>query len=158
MPRRACEHGEQSRNCRSQGVSPWFNSLIGRNIMKIKPLSVSMLFLGLQCIFIPASASSRHYSPAKLVGMGYHSARDIILGYGWIPVRSPCGQISSNTCLDFPEIGSCSGVDPGYCGMVFVKKSRCLYVVTVGGEPEVDKDGDTRIKKVTFRKGPCVKN
>jgi len=125
---------------------------------KIKLFSFLILFLLCRWTCELAIADSFNHKALKLEGMNYHSARNIILSYGWSPLLSPCEQISSNTCSQFPEIGSCSGVDPGYCSMVFIKKDRCLYVVTVGGEPEADRDGETRIKTVTFRSSPCLKN
>lgn len=115
-------------------------------------------FLGVQDVPQSTQAASRVANPVKLEHMDYFSARKLILSYGWSAMSGPCEQVSQNTCARFPEIGSCSGVDPGYCGMVFVKKNKCLYITTIGGEPEGDVEGDTHIEKVTFRPGPCSKN
>jgi len=132
--------------------------MIGLEMMNTKILSFLILFFGCQGVCDYALADSSETKPVKLEGMGYYSARKVILSYGWSAAPGPCEQISHNTCARFPEIGSCSGVGPGYCGMVFVKQNRCLYVVTTGGEPESDGDGDARVKKITFRGGPCSKN
>jgi hypothetical protein len=115
-------------------------------------------FLGVQGLPKSIQAASPIAKSAKLEHMDYFSARKLILSYGWSPMSGPCEQVSGNTCARFPEIGSCSGVDPGYCGMVFVKQNRCLYITTTGGEPEGDGEGDTHVEKVTFRGGPCSKN
>ena len=117
-----------------------------------------LVFLGMQGSTHIAQAASRSVQSEKLERMDYTRARNIILGYGWKPMSGACEQVSENTCARFPEIGSCSGVAPGYCGMVFVKQDKCLYLTTTGGEPEGDRDGDTRVETVTFRGGPCSKN
>jgi hypothetical protein len=105
-----------------------------------------------------AAASSIPQAP-KLEGMAYQKARKTILGYGWRPMRGSCGlQVSESACARFPEIGTCSGVDPGYCGMTFTRQDRCLNVVTRGGPPEGDVEGDTHVDHVTFRSGPCAKD
>ena len=94
----------------------------------------------------------------KLEGVGYAKARKIILASGWTPVSGHCEDAAADTCARFPEISSCSGVDPGYCGMVFNGSNGCLYVVTTGGEPQADGMNDTRIAGVTRRPAPCSKD
>lgn len=95
---------------------------------------------------------------AKLEGLTYQRARKVILGYGWRPFPPARRGLSvgARTGADFPEIGECSGVDPGYCGMTFSLGSECLYVVTRGGPPEGGVEGDTHVDHVSFRRGPCV--
>ncbi len=96
--------------------------------------------------------------PAKLEGMTYVRARQVILSYGWYPLRGNCGGGGAGvlTCRQYPEIGNCSGSSPGYCDMTFVRKSRCLTIVTVGGAP-VGRGGDTVIESVMFSRGRCSK-
>ena len=129
------------------------------------PLSCLLTLAALSLsAFLPCSnahaQAGRGLSPkaAKLEGLPYQQARKIILDYGWRPhPSSSCGmQVGKSTCTHFPEIGSCSGVDPGYCGMAFALKDRCLYVVTRGGPPDGDAEGDTHVDHITFRSGPCV--
>ncbi len=105
-----------------------------------------------------AQAASPDGKPLKLEHMDYAAARKLILGYGWTPMSGHCEQLSEKTCAAFPEIASCSGTGLGYCGMVFIKQDKCLYVLTTGGEPGSAGDGSTQVEKVTFRHGPCVKN
>jgi hypothetical protein len=95
---------------------------------------------------------------ARLEHMDYYLARRIILDRGWRPAAGPCEQVSKETCGRFPEIDACSGVAPGYCNMLFFKQHRCLYLITSGGAPEGDWEGDTHVENVTFRRGPCSKN
>jgi hypothetical protein len=110
------------------------------------------------CVVVTAHASSRSSGQAhNLEHMDYASARKVILADGWSPVLGHCEQVSKDTCARFPEIDSCSGVGLGYCGMVFVKQRKCLYVVTTGGQP----DGGGKyltVETVTFRHGQCSKN
>jgi hypothetical protein len=93
----------------------------------------------------------------KLERMTYKQARPIILGYGWKPFPPAACPMSvdGRACAQFPEIGSCSGVDPGYCGMTFSLGKRCLYVVTRGGPPEAGVETDTQVDSVAFRPAPC---
>ena len=113
----------------------------------------ALIWFGLaMLIAVPATSA-----PMKLEGMGYQRARKVILGYGWKPVSANCYGINKKTCAQFPEIQSCSGVDPGYCGMIFARKDRCLYIGTSGGPPENLEEGDTHVTSVTFHAGPCFK-
>jgi hypothetical protein len=118
------------------------------------------VFLGGQGLAQVAQAAPRPAQPEKLEHMDYYRARKIILGYGWKPVPGRCGGngMSENACANFPEIATCSGVWPANCAMVFAQRNRCLYVMTYGGEPEGDSEGDTHVETVTFRRGPCSKN
>ena len=128
---------------------------MSRTIMSLPIFIVAML--GAQYLFNTAHSAPSMGKPVKLEHMDYFSARKIIMSYGWVPVSGPCEQVSAETCASFPEIEACSGVSPGYCGMAFVRRDRCLYVGTSGGEPE-RKTGDTHVEGVTFRPGPCSKN
>jgi hypothetical protein len=105
-----------------------------------------------------AQAASSGAKAMKLERMDYFNARKIILGYGWKPIGGPCVQVDEDTCARFPEIDTCSGVWPAPCAMVFVKKDRCLYIGTYGGQPVGDEPGDTHVDSVQFRRGPCSKN
>lgn len=126
---------------------------------KILSLSICLgALLAAQGLSANAQAASAGEKPQKLEHMDYIAARKIILGYGWAPMSGHCEQVSEKTCSSFPEIASCSGVGAGYCGMVFFRQDRCLYVTTSGGEPEGDGVEDTHVEKVTFRHGPCSKN
>lgn len=93
----------------------------------------------------------------RLERMAYPAARTIILRNGWTPLAGDCEVRTAGTCGRLPEIGSCSAVAPGFCGMVFMRRSRCLYVVTTGGAPD-GVGADARVKSVTFRNGPCGKS
>ena len=106
-------------------------------------------------ILIAAPAWS---APLKLEGMGYHKAREVILGYGWRPAPAHCYGAGEKICVRFPEIQNYSGVDPGFCGMVFTKNGRCLYIVTSGGAPEGVEESDTHVTRVSFGAGPCAKD
>ncbi|WP_443750732.1 hypothetical protein [Asticcacaulis solisilvae] len=105
----------------------------------------------------PQKAQPAADKTLKLEYMEYVSARKVILGYGWKPVSGPCMQVDDKTCAAFPEIGSCAAVDPGECGMVFVRQDRCLYLTTTGGQPDPSGPGDTQVEDVSFRSGPCSK-
>lgn len=105
----------------------------------------------------PHAQAKTPLSSPKLEGMGYQRARKIIVGYGWGPLTANCYGASKAACAQYPEIQACSGIAPGYCGMVFVNKSRCLYVTTTGGEPLGQGEGDTHVIDVSFRAGPCFK-
>jgi hypothetical protein len=113
------------------------------------------LALGAQCSI---AASSANGDPLKLKHMDYSKARKLILSNGWTPLGGPCEQISKDTCLHWPEIGSCTGVSPDLCGMVFKQNSQCLYVSTRGDEPDGSNAGSMRIESVTYQPGPCAKN
>lgn len=95
-------------------------------------------------------------SPTRLEGMEYLQARSIVLGYGWEPLPGVChgGGASDQTCAQYPEIVNCSGIDPGFCHMTFVRRNRCLVLVTTGGAPQ-GSPGDTTVRQVTFRRAPC---
>jgi hypothetical protein len=97
---------------------------------------------------------------ARLEGMAYLDAREVILTLGWSPVEGPCmgGGARETTCADFPEIGNCSGTGVGYCDMTFRRKDRCLAVVTTGGTPDrTDREG-VAVDWVRFSKAPCKKD
>lgn len=87
--------------------------------------------------------------------MAYSKARRIILGYGWKPVYGNCsgGGTTASICKKFPEIDNCSGTGVGFCDMLFVRKQRCLSLVTVGGPPP-----DAVVRDVAFSAAPCPKN
>lgn len=97
---------------------------------------------------------------AKLEGMSYGRARTIILEYGWKPAPGECvgGAMDYSTCKRFPEIGNCSGTGLGFCDMTFVRKDRCLSLVTVGGAPGDDEDSEPVVRDVRFSRGPCQKD
>ncbi|HEY1606013.1 MAG TPA: hypothetical protein VGF77_10510 [Allosphingosinicella sp.] len=103
-----------------------------------------------------ANVGSPVHRSLKLEGMTYDAARKIILGYGWKPVVGRC-EFDEDICALFPEIESCSDVDPGYCAMVFVKGNRCLYLGTSGGAPQRAGDYDTHVIDVKFKRSPCRK-
>ena len=88
--------------------------------------------------------------------MDYFPARRIILGYGWEPMIGPCEAVEDSECGSFPEIDTCSGVSPGYCHMVFMRRNECLDVGTSGGEPVAGQEqSDTHVTDVSFRHGRC---
>jgi hypothetical protein len=96
--------------------------------------------------------------PAKLEEMEYLEARKVIVGYGWQPLTGDCSgpDVSAQTCARYPEVGNCTGVGIGLCDMTFVRRDRCLVVVTVGGAPQAEA-GDTTVRDVSFQRGPCSK-
>jgi hypothetical protein len=98
--------------------------------------------------------------PMKLEGSSYLAARRTILALGWRPLDGACsgGGISDFTCRAFPEVGNCSGSGSGYCDMTFVRKDRCLVVVTVGGVPSVSNNREPVVRDIVFSQGPCSKN
>ena len=106
-------------------------------------------------VLIGAQALARTSSP-PLEHMAYSAARAAILRNGWAPLPGNCYAGVGGTCTKFPEIASCSGVSPGFCSMVFRRRDRCLYLGTTGGQPD-DPASDTRVRAVTFRRGPCHK-
>lgn len=105
-------------------------------------------------------AGAKVTEPAKLEGMAYNRARDIILKFGWKPLPGGCGggALNDEACRRFPEIGNCSGTGVGFCDMTFVRQSRCLTLVTFGGAPIGPNGGDTVIRDVMFGRGPCSKD
>ena len=98
--------------------------------------------------------------PGKLEGKDYLTARKAILSYGWTPLQGDCsgGGTDNDTCATYPEIGNCSGTGVGFCDMTFVRRDRCLIVVTVGGEPKATRRGEPKVRDVQFRRGPCSKD
>jgi hypothetical protein len=109
------------------------------------------------CAILDAGFAGAAKRPGKLEGMGYLAARKVILSYGWRPVPSEPCNTDKDTCKSFPEVESCSGVDPGYCAMVFIRQKRCLYLTTEGGQPIPNQERDTHVTDVLFRQGPCSK-
>lgn len=94
----------------------------------------------------------------KLEGMNYLAARKIVLSFGWKALGGPCeGMVDDQTCRRFPEIGNCSGTGLGFCDMHFVRKQRCLDLVTTEGAPN-DANNTTQVRDVTFSSGPCAKD
>jgi hypothetical protein len=93
----------------------------------------------------------------RLEDMVYPEARKVILAMGWMPAGEDCGGGGTGeaTCVDFPEIDSCSGTGVGYCAMTFRRGDRCLDVVTTEGAPERGVADRPFVKDVSFRKGPC---
>lgn len=128
--------------------------LTGIGVRKLLPVAAAI------CALLPDFAREAHGAAqaAKLEGMSYQKAREIILQYGWKPLSGPCQGASNSSCAHFPEIGSCSGVAPGHCAMIFAHKDQCLYITTTGGDPEGEQEGDTHVVAVSFRRGPCSKN
>jgi hypothetical protein len=103
-----------------------------------------------------AKAAAPRSRPLRLEGMDYLPARRIILGYGWEPMTGPCEAVEDSECASFPEIDTCSGVSPGYCHMVFMRRNECLDVGTSGGEPVAGQgQSDTHVTDVSFRRGRC---
>ena len=109
-------------------------------------------------LLLPPQSALAAKRPTKLEGMVYVKARPIILGYGWRPLPGDCGGADQLTCARYPEIGNCSGTGVGFCDMTFTRRSRCLVIVTVGGEPRADKRGEPTVRDLQFRVGPCSKN
>jgi hypothetical protein len=107
----------------------------------------------------PANGADRAIAttarPAKLEGMPYSEAREIISQFGWISFKGDCSgpPVNESICSHFPEIGYCSGSGVGFCGMYFYRKNRCLILVTVGGLPS---EGSV-VRDVTFQRKPCVR-
>lgn len=97
--------------------------------------------------------------PSKLEGMDYNEARKVILGMGWIPLTGPCqGIMPDETCARFTEIGNCSGTGLGFCDMHFQRRGRCLTIITVGGYPDGEVDGEPAVRDVHFSRAPCLKD
>jgi hypothetical protein len=123
---------------------------------------VAVIGLSFQPSGTPASAQTPAIkgtpAPAlKINGMDYGRARKMILAQGWKAVPGPCQQIDQKTCGYFPEIESCAGAGASYCAMAFVRQNQCLYVTTLGDPPYGSDAGAARVKKTTFRPGPCEK-
>ena len=93
---------------------------------------------------------------ARLEGMTYVKARQVVLSFGWHPLIGGCsgGGTDEQTCARYPEIGNCSGTGIGFCDMTFFRRDRCLILVTVGGSNM----GDATVRDVQFRRGPCSKD
>jgi hypothetical protein len=120
--------------------------------------SIMLTALAVLLVWQPAWAEASK-RPAKLEGMEYLAARKVVLGFGWRPLAGHCSgaDLSAETCAKFPEVGNCTGVGAGFCDMTFVRRDRCLVLVTIGGAPQ-NKPGDTLVRDVTFSRAPCPKN
>jgi hypothetical protein len=98
-------------------------------------------------------------SPAKLEGMDYNEARRAILAMGWVPLTGPCeGIMDDETCGRFTEIRNCSGTGLGFCDMHFERRNRCLTIITVGGYPDGEVNGEPSVRDVHFSRAPCRKD
>jgi hypothetical protein len=118
--------------------------------------AATLLLLTGLALLLGQEAHAQAGAPAKLEGMEYLRAREIILGYGWRPRAGECrnsGEAERN-CARYPEISVCSGTGLGYCAMTFVKTGRCLVVTTIGGVPQ-EKPGDTHVDHLRFFTGSC---
>ena len=118
----------------------------------MKPIIVAAMAA---LFLLPKSAPAA--KPTKLEGMVYVKARPVILGYGWKPLHGDCGGADKATCANYPEVGNCSAGGYGFCDMTFIRRNRCLVVVTVGGEPQTNKRGEPVVHDVQFRVSPCSK-
>ena len=97
--------------------------------------------------------------PTKLEGMDYTEARKVILAMDWVPLAGACeGIMGDQTCRRFPEIGNCSGTGLGFCDMHFERRGRCLTIITVGGYPDGEIDGEPAVRDVHFSRAPCLKD
>lgn len=131
--------------------------------MQMKAISTAMAW----AIFVMCSLSFNHAvsgkaiaKPMKLEGSSYLAARRTILAFGWQPLGGNCsgGGSSETTCQAFPEIGNCSGSGTGLCDMTFVRRDRCLVVITVGGAPSTNDNREPIVRDIAFGRGPCSKN
>ena len=126
-----------------------------------KNLAALLRVLGLLTVAIVAFAypaqSTLGAAPQRLEGMAYPAARALILSFGWQPSHGDCqgAGISRQICQRFPELDTCSGVELGYCGMRFVRRNRCLILVTIGGPPSVEGLTDTVVDGVQFNRRRC---
>jgi hypothetical protein len=106
-----------------------------------------------------ANAAAPRSGPARLEGMNYVAARRIILSYGWVPAAGPCFGVTASECASFPEIDSCSCCDRAPCAMLFIRRDRCLSVLTEVGPPDAAvEDGDIHVLDVSFRRHHCSKS
>ena len=97
--------------------------------------------------------------PSRLVGRDYNEARQMILAMGWAPLGGPCqGTFGEGACRRFPEIGNCSGTGLGFCDMTFQRRGRCLTIITIGGLPGGEADGEPSVRDVIFSRAPCRKD
>jgi hypothetical protein len=124
--------------------------------MKVITLTAAAAFTLLHQPIFAASVLTSPKRPAKLEGMEYLEARKVILGFGWRPSSGDCSgpDVDERTCAKYPEIDTCTGVGIGLCGMKFVRRNRCLVLITIGGAPQ-RQAGDTLVRDVTFLRGPC---
>jgi hypothetical protein len=124
--------------------------------MRVIVLAVGTALTLLHQPTIAESAAKPQISSAKLEGMEYLEARKVILSFGWVPARAACSgpDVNDQTCTKYPELDNCTGVGIGLCGMNFVRRNRCLILVTIGGAPQ-EQPGDTVIRDVAFRRGSC---
>ncbi len=122
-----------------------WGSIVGASLLIVSPMNAAS--------GKPPSADSA--KSAKLEGMPYPRARRIILGYGWRALPGNCsgGGTTKGVCTRFPELGNCAGTGLGYCDMTFVRRQKCLMLVTTGGPPS----DDTIVRDVTFSPAPCSK-
>jgi hypothetical protein len=106
-----------------------------------------------------ANASAPTSRPPRLEGMNYLRARRIVMSYGWVPAAGPCFGVTASECTSFPEIDSCSCCGRAPCAMLFIRRNRCLSILTEVGPPDpAVEDGDTHVVYVSFRGHHCSKS
>ena len=126
----------------------------------MKSRKVAMVTLvAVSCALCTVASGRPAKKPLKLEGLSYPAARQLIVGYGWLPLQGECGggASSNETCRDYPEIGNCAGTGIGLCDMTFARKDRCLLVVTVGGAPRMTRSREPVVRDVQFSPSPCTK-
>ena len=138
------------------------------NLVRGRPMKRPILFglLGVASTISVAAAtplpphSKAATRPIKLEGMSYTHARPIILKFGWKPLRGNCGGggATDTICKEYPEVGNCSGTGMAFCDMTFVRRARCLTVITAGGPPDTDEHEHAVVRDVLFGPGPCSKD
>ena len=121
-----------------------------------------MCFLGFQNLCLARAIQSHDIKLpekeiARLKGVEYVKAREVILRRGWKPAPGPC-YTNKDTCLNYPEIEACSESLPIQCSMAFVSGERCLAVGTSGESAPGFEKGDPVIDVVRLVSGPCLKN
>jgi hypothetical protein len=122
-------------------------------LLQQHPMKAITLALVMIAALIPQPAVSAT-KPAKLEGMDYLKARQVILGYGWKPWVGHC-EADAKTCTTFPEVDVCSASFPIQCGMRFVRDDWCLMVGTAGEAPPGYEEGGPRVAGVVFRRSRC---
>ena len=103
-------------------------------------------------LFSAPGAFASEEPPTLKPGMGFGSARSLLIAKGFLPVRSGtqrtdrCSAGRQDVCVSYPETVSCDGTGAAACKFIFASKAGTTLTVVADG------DDAGHLKVVTSRR------
>ena len=100
----------------------------------------SSFLLAAAILACSSAAIASEEPPALKPGMGFGSARSLLISKGFLPVRSGsqrtdrCSAGRQDVCVSYPETVSCDGTGAAACKFIYTSKAGTTLTVVADGD------------------------